>query len=95
MPKLIPISSKQMKAMGIVQSKNGFLMREHKPVSSSKAPKEDFKSKVKEARKESVKKDVSPVVKSKAKPQPVREVVVVQKNAKQLENKRMEDRGIY
>lgn len=84
MPKLIPISSKQMKAMGIVQTKNGFLMREHKPV-KKEVNDGGKKENPKENRKEEVKKQ-------EYKP---REVVIVQKNEKQVERKRMEDRGIY
>lgn len=75
MPKLIPISSKQMKAMGIVQSKNGFLMREKKA---------EPKKEVKEVKQE----------KKEAKPR-VQQVEVVVKGAKQVENKRLEDRGVY
>lgn len=95
MSKLIPISSNQMKAMGIVKSKNGFLMRDSKPA-SKKEVKSDNKKEA--SRKESNRKEVREESRQEVRqvkqsqPQPV---VVVQKNEKQIERKRLEDRGIY
>lgn len=100
-PKLIPISSNQMKAMGIVQSKNGYLMREHKPSKpvaktvGAVAKKEINNGSKKESRQEKRQESSKEEVTKEIKPRRVTEVVVVQRNEKQAERKRMEDRGIY
>lgn len=84
MPKLIPISDSQMKKLGIVKSKNGFLMREQQ----IKKIVED--KKVKAASKPGiVKADVKFV------PRQTQTVQVVAKPTKQEAKKAMEDRGIY
>lgn len=81
MPKLIPISSKQMKAMGIVKSKNGFLMREQKikalvDAKKTKSPTEEKKDKLVKA----------PVV---------QQVQIVSKPSKKEVKERDAARGIY
>ncbi len=90
MAKLIPLSDKQMKNLGIVKSKNGFLMREQqikKIVDDKKAKKEKAVPEKKQEKKQEKPKEN------------IQKVVVVDRSAKAKVNKeeiaRLESRGIY
>ncbi len=85
MSRLVPLSPKKMKELGITKSKNGFLMNVVVPKNKS-VKKSEVKTKTELK---------SKVVEKPVKEKCVQEVVVVQKNAKQIETKRLEDRGIY
>ncbi len=106
MPKLIPLSSKKMKEMGIVQSKNGFMMKVvmpkpiAKPKDISTKNKKEIKGEVKnEKQKESSKdyksKNVKDEVREVKKSNPVRIDSPAKKSINKEESARLEARGVY
>lgn len=92
MSKLMPITNKQMKSMGIVKNKNGFLMRPVSPKSDNHKPKEIVKSSTKPER---YVEDKAP----KKHVEPVKQSTVVNSSVNRVDRKqesqRMADRGIY
>lgn len=96
MSKLIPISDSQMKKLGIVKTKNGFLMREQqiqKIVEEKKIKRQERESKENNGNGK-VQKEIKNEVKFQRQPQ-VQQVQVVQKLTKQEVKAREEARGIY
>ena len=87
MAKLIPLSSKKMKEMGIVKSKNGFLMQ---PIKEKKVQK-PMNNKLPERRVE----DKAPLQHK----EPVRSSTTVNSSISRIEKKqesqRLSDRGVY
>lgn len=87
MGKLIPLSSKKMKEMGIVNTRKGlYFSTEVQVPSPKKEVKNENKKHSKEIRKEIVKEKVEPKI---------QKVSIVERSNKKVEAQRLADRGIY
>lgn len=86
MVKLIPLSSKKMKELGIVNTKKGLMFN---------APQVKLPVKKKENKNETSKERSKEVSKEKVTKPSIQKVVVVDRSKNNTESKRLADRGIY
>ncbi len=95
MSKMIPLSDKQMKSMGIVKSKNGFLMRPLKPSSPSKPSVPSNPNKESNHKPERYVSDKAPKIHSEPVRQSTNNNSSVSRVERKQESQRLSDRGIY
>lgn len=85
MGKLIPLSMKQAKSMGVVSTKKGLFIDSAKIKQMNKTEKKQENQSEKESESR----------KRKTGSEKVKEVIIVQKGARAIERQRLEDRGIF